>query len=139
MQLCSWFEMIHTCIYICIYLYDWIQLYILTPNKMNVFVLYWNTKLILINYIKMLLVFLSCFSVNHESAQFNIVSELFNIIFKHNLQKLWKTLEFNFSLSISGTKAIVKLWMGTKIFWAILSFVVSFQKIIFEYQNCCYR
>ena len=139
MQLCSWFEMIHTCIYICIYLYDWIQLYILTPNKMNVFVLYWNTKLILINYIKMLLVFLSCFSVNHESAQFNIVSELFNIIFKHNLQKLWKTLEFNFSLSISGTKAIVKLWMGTKSFWAILSLVVSFQKIIFEYENCCYR
>ena len=139
MQLCSWFEMIHTCIYICIYLYDWIQLYILTPNKMNVFVLYWNTKLILINYIKMLLVFLSCFSVNHESAQFNIVSELFNIIFKHNLQKLWKTLEFNFSLNISGTKAIVKLWTGTKVFWAILSLVVSFQKIIFEYQNCCYR
>ena len=37
---------------------------------------------------KMVLVFLMLFQCHQESTQFNIVSVLLNIIFKHNLKKL---------------------------------------------------
>ena len=45
---------------------------------------------------KMVLVFLMLFQCHQESAQFNIVSLLLNIIFKHNLKKLLNSLEFSF-------------------------------------------
>ena len=45
---------------------------------------------------KMVLVFLMLFQCHQESAQFNIVSLLLNIIFKHNLKKLLNSLEFCF-------------------------------------------
>ena len=45
---------------------------------------------------KMVLVFLMMFHCHQESAQFNIVSELLSIIFKHNLKKLLNSLEFLF-------------------------------------------
>ena len=47
---------------------------------------------------KMVLVFLMLFQCHEESAQFNIILVLLNIIFKHNLQKLLNSLEF-FSMS----------------------------------------
>ena len=45
---------------------------------------------------KMVLVFLMLFQCHQESAQFNIVSVLLNIIFKHNLKILLNSLEFVF-------------------------------------------
>ena len=48
------------------------------------------------------------FQCHPESAQFNIVLVLLNIIFKHNLKKLLNSLEF-FLFNIRGTKTIVKL------------------------------
>ena len=44
---------------------------------------------------KMVLVFLMLFQCHQESAQFNI-SVLLNIILKHNLKKLLKSLEYFF-------------------------------------------
>ena len=44
----------------------------------------------------MALVFLMFFQCNQENAQFNIVSVLLNIIFKHNLKKLLTSFEFFF-------------------------------------------
>ena len=45
---------------------------------------------------------------HQESAQFNIILVLLNIIFKHNLKKLLNSLEF-FLFNVSGMKTIVKL------------------------------
>ena len=45
---------------------------------------------------KMVLVFLMLFQCHQESAQFDIVSLLLNIIFKHNFKKLLNSLEFFF-------------------------------------------
>ena len=45
---------------------------------------------------KMVLVFLMLFQYDQESAQFNIVSVLLNIIFKHDLKTLLNSLEFFF-------------------------------------------
>ena len=56
----------------------------------------------------MVLVFLMLFQCHQESAQFNIISVLLNIIFKHNLKELLNFLEF-FLFSVRGTKTIVKL------------------------------
>ena len=42
---------------------------------------------------KMVLVFLMLFQCHQESTQFNIVSALLNIIFKHNLKKLLNSLK----------------------------------------------
>ena len=57
---------------------------------------------------EMVLVFLMLFQCHQESAQFNIISVLLNIIFKHNLKELLNSLEF-FLFSVRGTKTIVKL------------------------------
>ena len=57
---------------------------------------------------KMVLVFAMLFQCHQKSAQFNIVSVLLNIIFKHNLKKLLDSLEF-FLFNVRGTKTIVKL------------------------------
>ena len=54
---------------------------------------------------EMVLVFLMLLQCHQESAQFNIISVLLNIIFKHNLKEL---LNF-FLFSVRGTKTIVKL------------------------------
>ena len=57
---------------------------------------------------KMILVFLMLFQYHQESAQFNIILVLLNIIFKHNFKKLLNSLEF-FLFNVRGTKTIVKL------------------------------
>ena len=57
---------------------------------------------------KMILVFLMLFQYHQESAQFNIILVLLNIIFKHNFKKLLNSLEF-FLVNVRGTKTIVKL------------------------------
>ena len=44
----------------------------------------------------MVLVFLMLFQCHQESAEFNIVSVLLDIIFKHNLKKLLNSFEFFF-------------------------------------------
>ena len=64
---------------------------------------------------KMVLVFLMLFHGHQESAQFNIVSVLLNIIFKHNLKKLLKFLDF-FLFNVKGKTTIVKLQNGYKNF-----------------------
>ena len=45
-------------------------------------------------YKKMVLAFLVLFQCHQDSCQFNIVSILLGIIFKNNIKKLLKTLEF---------------------------------------------
>ena len=58
---------------------------------------------------KMVVVFLMLFQCHKESgAQFNIVSVLLNIIFKHNFKKTFEL--WNFALfNVMDTKTIVKL------------------------------
>ena len=57
---------------------------------------------------KMVLILLMLFQCHQESAQFNIVSLLLNMIFKHNLKKLLNSLEF-FLFNARGMKTNVKL------------------------------
>ena len=66
---------------------------------------------------KMVLVFIMLFQCHQESAQFNIVSVLLNIIFKYDFKKLLNSLEF-FLFNVRGMKT----------FWAILNFVVGVPK-----------
>ena len=53
---------------------------------------------------KMVIVFLMLFQCNQQTAQFNIVSVLLSIIFKHDLKKLLNSLDLFFLLNVSGTK-----------------------------------
>ena len=55
---------------------------------------------------KMILEFLMLFQYHQESAQFNIILVLLNIIFKHNLKKTVKPLGIE---NVRGTKTIVKM------------------------------
>ena len=57
---------------------------------------------------KMILAFLMMFKYHQESAQFDIILVLLNIIFEHNLKKLLNSLEF-FLFNVRGTKTIVKM------------------------------
>ena len=59
---------------------------------------------------KMVLVFLMVFHCHQESAQFNSVSVLLNIIFKHNLKKLLKSLEFNYCKVVKGVPKYFELF-----------------------------
>ena len=59
------------------------------------------------------------FQCHQESAQFNSISVLLSIIFKHNFKKLLNSLEF-FLFNKRGPKT----------FWAILSFVVGYQNFL---------
>ena len=63
-------------------------------NKIHLFVICWNNSLMLVYCIKLVLVFLILFQCHQESGQFNIVSVLLSIIFKHNLKLLSKTETF---------------------------------------------
>ena len=45
--------------------------------------------------------------ISNESAQFDIVSVLLNVIFKHNLKKLLNSLDF-FLFNVRCTKTIMK-------------------------------
>ena len=77
------------------------------------------------------------FQCHEESAQFNIILVLLNIIFKHNLQKLLNSLEF---FSMSGVWELLQSCKGgTRMFWAIFNFVVGvpklFRRLCWEYQN----
>ena len=60
---------------------------------------------------KMVLVFLMLLQGHQECGQFNIVSILLNILFKHNLKKLLNPLEF-FLFNVRNTKTILKLQKG---------------------------
>ena len=73
------------------------------------------------------------FQYHQESAQFNIILVLINIIFKHNLKKLLNSLEF-FLFNVRGTKTSKSCTGGKKTFWAILSFVVRVPKL---YKRSC--
>ena len=53
---------------------------------------------------KMVIVFLMLFQCNQQTAQFNIVSVLLSIIFKHDLKKLLNSLDLFYLLNVSGTK-----------------------------------
>ena len=55
---------------------------------------------------KMVLVFLMPFQRHQESAQFNIVLVLLNIIFKHNFKKLLKSLDV--FCSMSGVRKLLQ-------------------------------
>ena len=62
---------------------------------------------------KMVLVFLMLFQCHQESAQFNIVSVLLNIICKHNLKKLLNSLEFVF-VQCQGYENYCKVVKGVR-------------------------
>ena len=62
---------------------------------------------------KMVLVFLMLFQCHQESTQFNIVSVLLNIIFKHNLKKLLNSLEF-FFVQCQGYENYYKIVKGVR-------------------------
>ena len=51
------------------------------------------------------------FQYHQESAQFDIILVLLNIIFKHNLKKLLNSLEL-FLFNVRGTKTIAKMKKG---------------------------
>ena len=62
---------------------------------------------------KMVLVFLMLFQCHQESAQFNIVSLLSNITFKHNFKKLLNSLEF-FFVQCQGYENYCKVVKGVQ-------------------------
>ena len=68
---------------------------------------------------KMVLVFLMLFQCHQESAQFDIVSVLLYIIFKHNFKKLLNSLEFffvqcqgyeNYGKVVKGVQKLLELF-----------------------------
>ena len=69
---------------------------------------------------EMVFVFLMLFQCRQESAQFNIVSVLLNIIFKHNLQKLSNSLEFFFFVQYQDYENYCKVVKGVRKLFELL-------------------
>ena len=62
---------------------------------------------------KMVLIFLMLPQCHQESAQFNIVSVLLNIIFKHNFKKLLNSFDF-FLVQCQGYEIYGKVVEGVR-------------------------
>ena len=95
-----------------IYIYNYMYIYIYIIN-MCIYIIHY--------YMKMVLVFLILFQCHQESAQFNIVLVLLNIILKRNLKELLNSLKF-FLFNVRGTKTIVKLQKGYENFFSYFEF-----------------